>query len=129
MPAELTVLVLAALLMVVQMALPPMLGRGQAPPDWHASPRDVPVVLTGRAGRAERAYRNLLEALLLFLVAVVALILADRATGLTAGLAWLWLVARVLYVPAYILGLSPWRSAIWGVGFLANLVMLGTALI
>ncbi|MBW7920542.1 MAG: MAPEG family protein [Rubellimicrobium sp.] len=129
MSAELTVLVLAAVLMIVQMALPSMLGRDQMPPGWAASPRDEPVALAGRAGRAERAWRNLIEALPLFIIAVVALTVADRGTGLTALLAWVWLAARVLYVPAYILGLSPWRSAIWGVGFLANLVMLGTALI
>lgn len=129
MSAELTVLVLAALLLIVQMALPPILGRAQMPPGWAASPRDVPLVLTGRAGRAKRAYQNLLEALLLFIIAVVVLALADLGSGLTANLAWVWLLARVLYVPAYILGLSPWRSIVWGVGFLANLVMLAIALI
>ena len=39
------------------------------------------------------------------------------------------LAARVLYIPAYAFGWTPWRSAIWGVGFLATLTMLIAALI
>jgi uncharacterized MAPEG superfamily protein len=35
----------------------------------------------------------------------------------------------VLYVPAYAFGLSPWRSLIWAVGFLATTLMLVTALV
>ncbi len=129
MPAELTVLVLAAFLMIVQMGAVGMFRRDQVSPEWNVSPRDEPVTFTGRAGRAERALSNLIEGLVLFIIAVLVLTIADRSSGLTAVLAWVWLAARVAYVPAYILGLSPLRSAIWGVGFLANLIMLVIALI
>ena len=40
-----------------------------------------------------------------------------------------YLAARIAYVPAYALGLRPWRSAIWGVGFFATLTLLLAALI
>ncbi len=129
MTAELTVLVLAALLQIVQMILVSALARDQIPPGWHVSPRDEPVTLTGRAGRAERAYANHLEGLALYAVAAVVLVLADRTSGLTALLAWTYLGARVLYVPAYVLGLSPGRSLIWAVGFLPTLALLVLALV
>jgi uncharacterized MAPEG superfamily protein len=34
------------------------------------------------------------------------------------------LVARILYVPAYAQGLTPWRSIIWAVGFFATISMV-----
>ena len=49
--------------------------------------------------------------------------------GLTAVCAWVYLIARALYVPAYALGWSPWRSLIFGAGFLATMVMILVALL
>lgn len=129
MTAELTTLVLTVFLQIAQMLLVSILARNQVPRDWHVSPRDNPVTLTGRAGRAERAYRNNFESLVFFAVAAVTLTLADKSTGMSASLAWIYLAARVLYVPAYIYGLTPWRSLVWTVGFIATLAMLGLALI
>ena len=129
MIAELTILTLAAFLLIVQIFLVPALSRDQVPPGWSATSRDVPVTLTGRAGRAERALRNFLEALILYIIAVVVLTIGDHTTGLTAVLAWIWLGARVLYVPAYIYGVAPLRSLIWAIGFFATVALLIIALI
>jgi uncharacterized MAPEG superfamily protein len=38
-------------------------------------------------------------------------------------------MARVLYIPAYAFGLTPWRSLIWLVGLSATLAMLLAALL
>lgn len=129
MAAELTILTLAAFLLIVQIFLVPALSRDQVPPGWSATSRDVAVTLTGRAGRAERALRNFLEALVLYIIAVVVLTIGDHTSGLTGILAWVWLGARVLYVPAYIYGLAPLRSLIWAIGFLATIALLIIALI
>ena len=66
--------------------------------------------------------------LILFTIAVVVVTLSDRSNAITQMAAWVYLGARVLYVPAYALGWTPWRSLIWFVGFLATLVMLIAAL-
>jgi len=42
--------------------------------------------------------------------------------------AFTYLGARILYVPAYVLGLAPWRSLIWFVGLAATVAMLLSAL-
>jgi uncharacterized MAPEG superfamily protein len=47
---------------------------------------------------------------------------------LSAGCAWTFLVARLAYVPAYYYGLTPWRSIIWMIGFMATMLMLLSAL-
>ena len=54
--------------------------------------------------------------------------LSGAASGLTAACAWVYLGARILYVPAYAFGWSPWRSLIFGVGATATAVMILAAL-
>jgi len=129
MTPELTVLALAALLQYAQYALFSVLANLQVGPRAALGPRDTPITLTGRAGRAQRAMNNHFEALILFTIAVLVTHLADRSTGLTATLAWIYLGARLLYIPAYMFGLSPWRSLIWFVGWLATLGLLFLAVI
>ena len=55
--------------------------------------------------------------------------LGDQSTTTTQTCAWIYLGARIAYVPAYALGLSPWRSVIWFIGLLATTSMLIAALI
>ena len=67
--------------------------------------------------------------MILFTIAVVVVTLSDQSTPFTAACAWVYLTARVLYVPAYAYGLVPWRSLIWLVGWLATLAMIGASLL
>ena len=71
---------------------------------------------------------NHFEALTLFTIAVVVTTLSGSASAFTAACAWVYLGARILYVPAYAYGWAPWRSAIFGVGLIATLLMLLAAL-
>ena len=79
--------------------------------------------------RLQRAMNNHFEGLILFTIAVLVITLSNQSTPTTQFAAFTYLVARVLYVPAYAFGWRPWRSAIWFVGFLATLTMLVAALI
>ncbi|MDF0602302.1 MAPEG family protein [Psychromarinibacter sp. C21-152] len=136
MTSELTVLVLAGLLQVVQYALMVVpanleLGAGKT-----LSPRDpdhlgTPLVeqVSPRTGRLIRALNNHFEALILFTIAVVAVTLSGQSGPITTACAWTYLAARILYVPAYAFGWVPWRSLIWAVGFLATLLMLLASLL
>lgn len=132
MTPELTALTLAALLQVVQFALMAIPANLELGPAKTLSPRDGrPMVeqLPEMPARLYRALNNHFEGLILFTIAVVVITLADASTPFTAACAWAYLVARVLYVPAYAFGWVPWRSLIWGVGFLATFLMLVAALI
>jgi uncharacterized MAPEG superfamily protein len=129
MSVEAQVLALAGLLAVVQLflfAVPANLSLGSG---YLAGPRDERRELTGRPARLQRAFNNHIEGLVLFTVAVVAVTLAGKASGFTAACAWAYLAARILFVPAYAYGWTPWRSAIWSVGFLATVAMLVAALL
>ena len=85
---------------------------------------DLASELSPVGGRLVRAMNNHFEALILFTLAVVVVTMSGQSGGLTAICAWIYLAARVLYVPAYALGLVPWRSVIWTIGFAATLAMI-----
>lgn len=128
MPIELKVLAYAALLQCIQfvlMALPLNLQFGVR---YTAGPRDEARQATGVAGRLERAFDNHFEALILFTIAVVVVVAGKAGSPVTEACAWTYLVARVLYIPAYASGVFMLRSVIWIVGFAATAVMLIAAL-
>ena len=80
-------------------------------------------------GRLQRALNNHFESLILFTIAVVVVTLGNQSTPTTQNAAYIYLVARILYVPAYALGWKPWRSAIWAIGFFATFTMITASLI
>lgn len=123
MTPELTVLALAALLQVGQIALYSVAGQLQVGTNTALKPRDQHIDLTGRAGRIHRAMNNHFEGLILF--AIAALLTAHAgSTDLTTACAWIYLAARLLYIPAYVFGWVPWRSLIWLAGLTATTLMI-----
>ncbi|PVH27347.1 MAPEG family protein [Pararhodobacter oceanensis] len=129
MTPELLILTLAALLQALQFSIYSVTAQMQVGSRYAAGPRDRPRELTGTAGRAQRAMNNHFEGLILFGIAVMVVTLADQSTTTTQFAAYTYLGARLLYVPAYLLGWAPWRSLIWFIGFLATFTMLIAALI
>ena len=131
MASELTALALAGLLQAVQyaaFAIPANLELGVG---YTSSARDRPPSrpLSLTTARLQRALTNHFEGLILFTLAVVLVTLGHQSSPVTQGAAWVYLAARILYVPAYAFGWRPWRSAIWGIGFLATLTMIVASLI
>ncbi|PWE29251.1 hypothetical protein DDZ14_17935 [Maritimibacter sp. 55A14] len=131
MTPELTALALAGLLQALQfclMAVPANLELGTG---YTTSPRDRDPShqMSPRTGRLHRALSNHFEGLVLFTLAVAVVTLAGKANAFTAAMAYTYLGARILYVPAYAFGWSPWRSLIWAVGFLATVLILIASLL
>lgn len=129
MTPELTVLALGAILQAAQIMLAGWSINRDAGVEFNAGPRDTQPELSPLTGRLRRAVANHFEALALFTIAVVVVTLSGKASGLTASCAWIYLAARILYVPAYAFGWTPWRSVIFGVGATATLVMILVALL
>lgn len=131
MTPELLSLTLAALLQVAQIALYATPANLEVGVGYTTSARDRPPSkpLSLTTLRLQRAMNNHFEGLILFTIAVVVVTLANQSTQTTQFAALTYLAARVAYIPAYALGLRPWRSAIWAVGFLATLTMLVAALL
>ncbi|MFB9148657.1 MAPEG family protein [Roseovarius ramblicola] len=131
MTPELTALTLAALLQVVQYLLYAIPANLELGPGYTTSPRDREPSrqMSDGTARLGRALTNHFEGLILFTIACVAVTLGDKSSLFTAACAFTYFAARVVYIPAYYVGLRPWRSLIWAVGFLATLLMLLAALV
>lgn len=131
LPPELTALALSGLLqaaLFVLFATPANIELGTG---YTTSPRDRPPSrqMSLTTARMQRALNNAFEALITFTIAVVVVVLGDQSSPLTVACAWTFLAARVLYIPAYWFGWAPWRSAIWGLGYGASLLMILAALV
>jgi uncharacterized MAPEG superfamily protein len=90
--------------------------------------RDNPPKMSVVAGRLDRAKNNMREALPVFLaLALLALVKGGNTNEVTHA-ASIFLIARVVYVPAYVSGVPMLRSLVWLVG-VASLIMMALPLI
>ena len=130
MTPELTALTLAALWQAVQFTLFAVPANFELTPAYTTSPLDTPPPrpMSKTTARLQRALNNHFEGLILFSIAALVITASGQSTQLTATCAWIYLGARILYVPAYALGWAPARSAIWAAGFVATIAMLLAAL-
>lgn len=126
MTIELSLLAWVLVLAVVQVMLPAMWRNRETGLDYNAGPRDEPGPPVGMVtGRLRRAQANLYETLPLFAVAVLIAHVAGREGVLTLWGAWLYLGARIVYVPLYAMGVPYLRSAVWSVSLLGlGLILL-----
>lgn len=125
MTTELYILAWTLVLALVQILLPGVERNRQVGLKWNAGPRDEPPPPPTRiGGRLQRAQANLYETLPLFAAAVLIAQVAHRDGPLTLVGAWLYLIARVLYVPLYARGVPVLRSVVWGAGLLGLLLVL-----
>lgn len=136
MTPELTALTFAALLQCIQFGLLAIPANKELGVGKTSSPRDLdrlgkPIIdlLSTKTARLARAMNNHFEALILFAVAVTVVSLSDQTNAFTTACAYTYLVARVLYIPAYYFGWTPWRSLIWFTGFFATMLILIAAII
>lgn len=130
MTIELTLLAWTLVLAIVQIMLPAMLRNRETGLDYNAGPRDddgPPVgIITGRLRRAQR---NLFETLPLFIAAILIAHVAGRNGLLTLTGAWLYLVARIIYLPLYAFGVPLVRSLVWLASVLGLVLVLAALLI
>jgi uncharacterized MAPEG superfamily protein len=131
MSSEILALALAGVLLLAQFLHIAVLANLELGTRYFAGPRDRAPdrELSVRTARLKRAYENHREWIVPFLIAVAVVQMSGSGSGFTAACAWIYVAARLAYVPAYALGWSPWRSAIWAVGLFATLAMLVAALI
>jgi uncharacterized MAPEG superfamily protein len=125
MTTELWVLVGCILLGFVHIVLQAQSMNLQRGYRWNAGPRDeILPPLSGIAGRLNRALRNYLETFPLFAAAVLVAATANIHNGLTLRGAWLYLLARIVYLPLYAFGVRYVRSLAWNVAVLGIFLVL-----
>jgi uncharacterized MAPEG superfamily protein len=111
---QLQLLYCAIVLGIVQLLLAVLASVGGRGMPWGLGPRDEGWPPLGKyAGRLERAFKNFKETFPFFAAAI----LLDHALGkgthnsMLGAQIYLW--ARVLYVPAYVIGIPFTRTLIW----------------
>ena len=120
---ELTCLELSVILWLAHILTQAITARGEFGDDYLFSPRDANKAAKGlNVGRATRALHNYIENYVPFVATDLALI----ATGHTGGIgATIWIIARIVYLPMYMMGVKYVRTTCWAVGVVGLLMMLG----
>jgi uncharacterized MAPEG superfamily protein len=119
---ELVCLELSVLLFIAHVVCQAVLAQGEFGQAFLFSPRDdAPEAKGVTVGRATRALANFVENYGAF----VAMDLALIATGHTGGWgAVVWIVARIVYLPIYLVGIPLVRTAVWTISIIGLLMML-----
>ncbi|MEF2074081.1 MAPEG family protein [Consotaella aegiceratis] len=122
---EIMLLGWSVVILFVHIGLQGQLATAERGLDWNASARDGEQKPLGKyAGRADRALRNFLETYPAFIGLALALAMTNRAGGLGMIGAWLWFVARIVYIPLYLFGVPYVRSLVWLASLLGLVLML-----
>jgi uncharacterized MAPEG superfamily protein len=129
MTTELTLLAWTIVLALVQIMLTANLRTAETGIQYNASARDgeapPPRPVTARL---QRAQANLFETLPLFIGAVLIAHVSGSEGDLTLWGCWMYLVARIIYIPLYAAGIPYVRSLVWLVS-LAGLIMVLAAVL
>ena len=129
MTTELTLLAWTLVLALVQIMLVANLRTAETGIQYNASARDgeapPPRPVTARL---QRAQANLFETLPLFIGAVLIAHVSGSEGDLTLWGCWMYLIARIVYIPLYAAGIPYVRSLVWLVS-LAGLIMVLAAVL
>jgi uncharacterized MAPEG superfamily protein len=122
---ELQMLFCALALGVIQLLLAAIFsvaGRGLP---WGIGARDEGWPPIGKYGaRLDRAYKNFLETFPIFLGAVLLAHVLGKSTENSVIGAQIYLLARILYVPAYVSGIPLLRTILWAASIVGIMMVL-----
>lgn len=125
MPVELTILAFGALLLLAHILIAGNVKTKQYGTSWNVGARDEELPpLNAVAARLARAQANYQETFPIAIVALLGVVLADRTSDWTALGGWIWLGARVVYLPLYGYGIPNIRTAV----YMVSIVGLGMAI-
>lgn len=120
---EITILVFYGLLVIITLLLQATGSMTQLGMGYLLGSRDEGRTVSGIAGRLERALNNSVTAMVLFAPAVLLIVVTSSSTSQTVLACQAFLVARVVYLPAYAFGLTGIRSLAWTVGLLSTALL------
>ena len=116
MPTEIRILAFGALLLLVHIFAAVHLKTRQYGAKWNMGPRDEAVApLSPIAGRLARAQANFLETFPIAIIALLGVVIANRTSSSTALGGWIWLGARIAYLPLYAFGVPVIRTLAFAV--------------
>ena len=116
------IIILSFLLVLIQITIPVFISlfSKNIELSYLFSSRDEDSDTSIYEDRANRALKNLFETFPIFIGLILLSITKDVDNS---SLAFFWLIARVIYVPIYILGVDYLRTGVWAVS-LTSLVLM-----
>lgn len=122
---ELRILAYGALLLLIHIFAAAHAKTKQYGTHWNMGARDADLPpLNPVAGRLVRAQANYQETLPIAIIALLGVVVAGKSSDLTVMGGWIWLCARIVYLPLYGLGVPVVRTIV----FMVSLVGLGMVL-
>jgi uncharacterized MAPEG superfamily protein len=130
MPIEIKILALGALLLFVHIFTATRFKTAQYGRKWNVSARDEALPAANpMTGRLMRAQANFEETFPIAIVALLGVVVAGRTSQWTALGGWIWLGARVVYLPLYAAGVPVIRTVIWTIGLVGLAIVIWPLLI
>ena len=120
---EIQILVLYGFLVIITLLMQATGAMTQLGMGYLLSSRDEKRTVSGIAGRLERALNNSVTAMVLFAPAVLLIVVTDSSTNQSVLACQVFLLARLVYVPAYAFKLTGIRSLAWTVGLLCTALL------
>jgi len=122
MPVELTILAWSCVLLLVHIFAAAHVRTKQYGTKWNVGARDETLPpLDPLGGRLIRAQANFLETYPIAIIVLLGVVVAGRTSEWTAIGGWLWLGARIVYLPLYGFGVPVVRTFV----FLGSMIGLG----
>ena len=117
-----SILILSFFLVLIQITLPVLISllTNNVKLSYLFSSRDNEANTSIYIDRANRSLNNLFETLPIFIGLVLLSIINDVDNSL---LAMIWLLARIIYVPVYIVGINYLRTGIWAIALICLIIM------
>jgi uncharacterized MAPEG superfamily protein len=123
--SELTCLELSVALWLVHVLVQATVGNVELPSGYLFTSRDKPAATSGLLfGRATRALANYVENFTPFVAVALALMVTQRTGGFGAFGATIWILARTVYIPVYLLGITYARTLLWAISIVGLVMML-----
>lgn len=122
---EMQILFCAILLGLIQLVLAVCTRLPSAGMAWAVGPRDEARDQPGKiGGRLGRAFDNFLETFVFFAAGVLLVHALGKSSDISVLGSRIYIWARVLYVPAYVIGIPYVRTLIWGASLVGILMVL-----
>ena len=125
---ETTILAAYGLLIMITILMQVLGSMRQLSLGYLMSARDDPRDAGRMTARIKRALDNSIVAMTLFAPAILILVVLERTSASSLLAAQVFLIARIIYLPVYALGVPAIRTLAWLAGFAATAILYFLAL-